>query len=294
MARSTNAMIDRAVDAAEDLMLRQDKVWSKFSNDKVDIGEALARVLRRLHAALPVTRPLRALSIGSSNEPQFRILQAFCQGGLHLMDIEPEALAAVAERVARQRTRNVHTIAVDYTRVLLDGARAARFRARTLGGKRVELITLHHSMYYCREASWRALIANLCTELLARRGAIHAVLMAARSDNRDSTTWLYNHFAGEFCGHHNTQDLRVLARQLRSDPRLASVRVGLRTSVVQFAVPDFDALMAVVWMILLYPQVHDYTRAQRLTVARHVHRRFFRAARPLVQEQDHLVIYRGV
>ena len=76
-------------------MSRQDKIWSRHSHDKVDIGETLAKVLRTLGKALPLARPIRALSIGSSNEPQFRILQTAFQGGLYLLDIEKEALAAV-------------------------------------------------------------------------------------------------------------------------------------------------------------------------------------------------------
>src|SRR5262249_33733608 len=178
MAVSSSALIAHVVDAADDLILRQDKIWSKFSNDKVDIGESLARVLRTLCRALPPARPLRALSIGSSNEPQFRILQAFCQGGLVLMDIEREALDAVRGRTARQRTTAVRTVERDYTRIFLDARRTQRFRATRLGGRRVELITLHHSMYYCHEEDWHGLIDNLFDHLLARTGAIHAVLMA--------------------------------------------------------------------------------------------------------------------
>jgi hypothetical protein len=294
MPVSSSALIARAVDATGDLILHQDKIWSKFSNDKVDIGESLARVLRTLCRALPPARPLRALSIGSSNEPQFRILQAFCQGGLVLMDIEREALDAVLERIARQRTTTVRTVELDYTRVFLDARRTQRFRATKLGGRRVELITLHHSMYYCREEDWQSLIDNLFGQLLARTGAIHSVLMAARSDDPRTTTWLYNHFAGKFCGHTNTQDLRVLARRLRKMRQLRGTRIVQRTSTVEFFVPDFEQFMAVIWMILLYPNVHHYTRPQRIEIARHVYERFFRRRQPLVQEQDHLAIYRGV
>jgi hypothetical protein len=51
------------------LMSQQDKIWSRYSRDKVDIGETLAQVLRTLSKALPLGRPLRALSVGSSTEP---------------------------------------------------------------------------------------------------------------------------------------------------------------------------------------------------------------------------------
>jgi hypothetical protein len=90
--------------AAGGHMYHQDKVWSRHSNDKVDIAGALARVLRTLNKALPLHEPLRALSIGSSNEPQFRILESAFRGGLYLLDIEAAALAVVEERVQRQNT----------------------------------------------------------------------------------------------------------------------------------------------------------------------------------------------
>jgi hypothetical protein len=40
-------------------MHHQDKIRSRFSNDKVDIAGALARVIRTLSKALPLTRPRR-------------------------------------------------------------------------------------------------------------------------------------------------------------------------------------------------------------------------------------------
>ena len=46
-------------------MHQQDRVWSHYSNDKVDIAGTLAGVLRTLSKALPLEQPLTALSIGS-------------------------------------------------------------------------------------------------------------------------------------------------------------------------------------------------------------------------------------
>ena len=63
---------------------------------------------------------------------------------------------------------------------------------------------------------------------------------------------------------------------------------------VRFFVDDFRALMSVVWMILLYPNVHRYTAAQRREITEHVYRQLFARRKPLFQDQDHLVIYRGV
>jgi hypothetical protein len=108
-----------------------------------------------------------------------------------------------------------------------------------------------------------------------------------------STTWLYNHFAGRFCGAHHDQDLRAFAGTLARDPALPDARVRSRASRVEFFVDDFERLMGVVWMILLYPNVHRYTREQMIEIIEHVHERLWRPGRPLVQEQDHLVCYRG-
>ena len=47
-------------------------------------------------------------------------------------------------------------------------------------------------------------------------------------------------------------------------------------------------------MILLYPNVHRYTAAQRRQITEYVYRQFFARRRPLFQDQDHLVIYRGL
>jgi hypothetical protein len=80
-------LIRQGVSTSRALMSHQDKIWSRYSRDKVDIGETLARVLRTLSKALPLDLPLRALSVGSSTEPQFRILEASFRGGLYLLDI---------------------------------------------------------------------------------------------------------------------------------------------------------------------------------------------------------------
>jgi hypothetical protein len=63
-------LIRQGVSTSRALMSEQDKIWSRYSRDKVDIGETLARILRTLGKALPLDRPLRALSVGSSTEPR--------------------------------------------------------------------------------------------------------------------------------------------------------------------------------------------------------------------------------
>ena len=287
------------VRAARSQMFVADKIWSRYSNDKVDIAHQLARVIRVLNRSLPLTRPLRALSIGSSNEPQFRILESACRGGLYLLDIEAAALAIVTERIRRQRTDHVVTVRGDYRTLLRDADRARRFRTRCLGGRRVTLVTLHHALYYSPEPAWLPLMAGLYRALLAggaARGpsaAIHAVLMASRSRDPGSTTWLYNHFAGMYFGVRNQQDLRRFGRRLRRDRRFAGARIVSARSRVAFFAPDFEQFMGVVWMILLHPRVHRFSPAQQETISEHVYHHLWSRRLPLVQEQDHLMIYRG-
>jgi hypothetical protein len=280
-------------------MYQQDKIWSRHSNDKVDIAGTLARVLRTLAKALPLEQPLKALSIGSSNEPQFRILESACRGGLYLLDIENAALGVVEERIQRQHTHHVRTIHGDYREVLRGEDEARSFRDRGLGGQRLTLVTLHHSLYYSPKTFWHGLLTNLYQHLLAAApepgpsSAIHAVLMASRSDDPASTTWLYNHFAGRFFGRHNDQDLLAAAEELRGDPRFAGAQVLSKPSRVEFFVDDFEQFMAVVWMILLHPNVHQFTEEQQREVIEWVYENLWSRGLPLVQIQDHVVIYRG-
>jgi len=288
-----------ALGASRSRMYEQDKIWSRHSNDKVDIALALGNVVRTLCHALPLGAPLRALSIGSSNEPQFRILASAFQGGLVLLDIEQAALDVVAERIARQRTRHVKLVHGDFGRLLASDESTRRFRRRALAGRRATLVTLHHSLYYAPRAAWRGLLARVYRHLLApvRRdgpsAAIHAVLMASRDDDPHSTTWLYNHFAGRFFGVTNDQDLRACAAELRRDPAFADAQVLTRRSVVEFFVDDFARFMSVVWMILLHPSVHRFTAEQRVEITDWVYRELWSRGRPLVQHQDHLAVYRG-
>ena len=290
----SRALIREGVSTSRALMSQQDKIWSRYSRDKVDIGERLAAVLRTLSKALPLRRPLRALSVGSSTEPQFRLLEASFRGGLYLLDIERAALATIRERVRRQAMASVYTLRHDYTHVFADRRRTRRFLEEELGGERLDFVAFEHSLYYCPADRWRPILENVFDVLLRPTGAIHCVLMAARATDRATTTWLYNHFAGRFFGHRNDQDLRALGRELRRDPRFARAQILATTDRVRFFVEDFSALMSVVWMILLYPNVHRYTAAQRRQITEYVYRQFFARRRPLFQDQDHLVIYRGL
>jgi hypothetical protein len=280
-------------------MYEQDKIWSRYSNDKVDTAGMLARVIRTLSKSLSLDQALTALSIGSSNEPQFRILESACRGGLYLLDIEDAALQVVEERIRRQDTPHVQTIRGDYREVLRDAKAVEGFRETHLNGERLTLITLHHSLYYSPQSAWLDLLANIYQLLLSPipasgpSGAIHAVLMASRSDEPASTTWLYNHFAERFFDCRNDQDLLVCAEQLRRDARLSDAQIHVRSNQIRFFVPDFEKFMAVVWMILLHPNVHRFTEEQQREVIEYVYNNLWSRNRPLVQIQDHLVIYRG-
>ena len=45
--------------------------------------------------------------------------------------------------------------------------------------------------------------------------------------------------------------------------------------------------------IRLYPNMHQYTAVQRRETAEHIYRSLFARWRPLFQDQDQIVIYRG-
>ncbi|MFA5160392.1 MAG: class I SAM-dependent methyltransferase [Candidatus Omnitrophota bacterium] len=287
-------MIKSGLRAARAEMSKEDKIWSRYSNDKVDIGETLAKVIRTLTRALPLSRDLRALSIGSSDEPQFRILETMFRGGLYLLDIEKSALDIVRERVHRQYTDHVRAVVGDYRKLFLRQGNAEAFLKTELAGQRVDLITLHHSLYYLDETQWLSLFENLFGTLLAPKGAVHAVLMSSESENPCSTTWLYNHFAGKFFGHRNDQNLLRFKRKLHKNPSFRNTQVLSRTSLVKCFVNDFEKLMEVVWMILLYPNVHPYSLKQREEITEHIYKKFWKKKRPLLQQQDHLAVYRGI
>ena len=73
----------------------------------------------------------------------------------------------------------------------------------------------------------------------------------------------------------------------------AGAQVLTKSSRVEFFVDDFEQFMAVVWMILLHPNVHRFTEGQRREVTEWVYANLWSRGLPLVQVQDHLVIYRG-
>lgn len=287
-------LIDQGIKIADAKIYQEDKIWSRYSNDKVDIGEELARVIRTLSKALPLHKSLRALSIGSSAEPQFRILESTFLGGLYLLDVEKEALKIVEERIHRQHTEQVKTIPGDYTKIFTQTKNTDAFLKMCLSKKPCELITLHHSLYYSPENIWPAIFENLWRRILAPQGAIHAVLMACTTKEPYTTTWLYEHFIGKFFNCSNTQNLLKLKKQLQTDPFLKGARIRSKTHRVYFFVDDFEKFMAVTWMILLYPNIHQYTLQQKEEITKFMYTQFWKKKQPLIQVQDHLVVYRGI
>lgn len=277
----------------------QDRTWATFSDDKVRIGESTNRVLRTVAASLSLRASIRALSVGSSSEPQFRLLEAWCDDGLYLLDVDHDALDVVRTRVERQRLEHVAALEADLTRALATPTAAARLRDRHLDGDRLNLVLFHHSLYYAPRARWDALIDATYTELLkpARGGrptaAIHAVLKASRAGGPLSTTGLYDRFAGGFCGAVNDQDLAGFGRGLRRSTHFRTAQVAVRTGDVFFDTDDFEAFMGVVWMVLLYPQVHQYTQDQRVEITEWVYRHLWSQRRPLHQVNDYVAVYRG-
>jgi hypothetical protein len=275
-------------------MSEEDKTWSRYSGDKVDIGEELSSIIRVLNKDLPLSVQMTALSIGSSHEPQFRILETAFKGGLYLLDLDTQALAIVKERIIRQRTGHVNLIQGDYNKIFLNSKNLENFFQNKLKRKRMNLVTLHHSLYYSPAAKWETIFENVYRKILASKGAMHTVLMASKSNNRNSTTWLYNHFAGKFFNIHNDQDLYSFKNQLDKIKLFKNTKKIITTQKVYFYVDNFAKFMSVVWMILLYPNVHKYSLLQRREITEYVYRQFWLKKKPLVQEQDHLMIYRGI
>jgi len=286
-------LIEMGMRAGNSDMYDEDLLWSRYSRDKVDIAEVLMGVIRNLFGTAPQSSRLRVLSIGSGSEPQFQILESAFTGGVCLLDVDDIPLEIVNDRIKRQWIDHVTTVQGNYCKMLVLLEDAERSRRKSLGNERVGLITLHHSLYYCSESEWESLFMSLYRKILNRRGAIHAVMMASKSDNHSSTTWLYNHFAGRFFDCRNDQDLKTFGSELSGNSTFSGSEFRQHTHRVNFFVDDFEKFMAVVWMILLYPDVHKYTIEQREEITEYVYSKFWLDRKPLLQIQDHLIINRN-
>ncbi len=291
---SKRKLIELGMNVASSDMYSEDLVWSEYSNDKSDIAEVLMEVIRSLFKSLPLSRKLSVLSIGSGSEPQFKILEAAFQGGINLLDIDGIPLEQVKKTAKNSSKRLPNTIQEDYTAELLSAGSAQQFRKKYLSDRKQDFVTLHHSLYYCKLEDWKALFKSLYAQILREKGSIHAVMMASACENRSSTTWLYNHFAGKFANSVNKQNLSAFAEELAKTSTLPNARIEGKTRRVDFWVNDFEKFMAVVWMILLYPDVHDYTDVQKEEITEHVYSNFWITRQPLIQLQNHLVVSRCI
>ncbi|MEM7441761.1 MAG: class I SAM-dependent methyltransferase [Pseudomonadota bacterium] len=290
---SAKALIETGLRAAEIPLARQVKIWARFTDEKADVAASLTRTVRALHKALPLDQELRALSIGSSGEPQFRLLHALCQKGLFLFDIDEKALATVSERLDRQMVKNVFPVQGDYLQDFADRDSALATLRAKLGDAPFDLICLHHCLYYCDVEQWPAFIETLYDAVLAPTGAMHLAMMSARETEEGTTTWLYNHFARKFFGAETSHDLLRLRDQLSNSTAVSDVCLNSETKQVHFWVDDFEQYMAVIWMILLYPDGHDYDLDQRTEIVEFVIRHFWEPRRKIVQTQDYLSIFKG-
>ncbi len=117
-------------------------------------------------------------------------------------------------------------------------------------------------------------------------------MMASECQDQYSTTWLYNHFAGKYFGCRNDQDLKAFGKGLKKNKIFNKAVIDQRTHRVRFFVDDFGKFMSVIWMILLYPNVHKYTRKQREEITENIYDKFWLKKIPLNQMQDHLVVYK--
>ena len=73
-------------------------------------------------------------------------------------------------------------------------------------------------------------------------------------------------------------------------PGFEKADIKVETHRVKFFSDDFEKLMAVIWMILLYPNVHDYSHDQKEEITEYVYSNFYKPEKPLVQLQDHLIV----
>ncbi len=284
-------LVEIGLEAAETPLREQVKIWARHTNEKSDVAAELMTVFRQLYSVIAPEKPVKILSIGSSDEPQFRLLNAASQGGLWLYDADRQALATVNERLGRQMLDNVQLIPGDYLTDFATQERARRTKQNRLGGNRFDLITLHHSLYYCDAKEWPCLVSSIYKELLEPYGALHLVLMSSSDTRTHTTTWLYNRFAEKFFGHRNDQDLTALEPVLARAPAFDTARFTRRTNAVTFKTDDFQSFMAVVWMIMLYPDGHAYSHEQRREITEFVIEEFWNPRRPLTQVQDYLTIY---
>ncbi len=290
LAISDEKLIEQGLRAGETALCHKVKTWARHSNEKADVAAVQMDIVRQLDRDHPAPRPLRALSIGCSSEPQFRLLEAAYRGGLYLYDADGAALKGLRARINRQMINGVVPVQGNYLRDFRSAPAARAALAERLGGEPFDLINLHHSLYYCDQRDWTPLVTNLYQELLAPLGRMHIVMMSAADQREGTTTWLYNLFAERFFNHRNDQDLGRLRDELADSPAFAGARFSYQSRDVRFRAEDFETFMAAIWLILLYPEGHAFSLAQRREITEFVLAYFWRENKPIIQVQDNLVI----
>lgn len=272
--------------SAEVSLREQVKTWEHYTDEKADVARSLMHCVKSILPQMPVNHAFRTLSIGSSEEPQLKLLHALSDGGLWLYDKDPDALDAVDAIVRRHMLNNVNLEVGDYLNDFRSGEAARETIASKFNGVQFDLITLHHSLYYCEPAIWPELLSRLNTYALSKPGALHVALMSSSTDQPYTTTWLYNRFARKFFGVSSEQNLLKLPEQMQKTAQDLSFSTS--SSATRFRPTSFRELMAVVWMIMLYPDIHEYDLEQRMEITEFVFDEFWQPRRDLVQIQDYL------
>jgi len=287
---SRNDLIEIGLKAATLGLRHQVRQWERHTDEKADVARDMMRGVRALLRERAPDQRFRTLSIGSSEEPQFQVLHALSDGGLWLYDCDTAALDALKTRVAQTLLNDVHLVQGDYLHDFRDRETANATLQTRLGGVPFDLVTLHHALYYCRPEEWPDLVHALCSQVLTAPGRLHLALMSSSTKRPYSTTWLYNRFAEKFCGTHNTQNLLDLPARIKTLPAGGDLYFTARSSAVRCRPQRFEDLMAVVWMIMLCPQVHDFSIDQQVEITEYVLDEFWLPGRDLVQVQDYVTI----
>lgn len=279
--------------AAAELSLReQAKTWENYTDEKADVAKSLMLGVRSVLRDMPAGHAFRSLSIGSSEEPQLKLLHALSDGGLWLYDKDPAALRAVQYIVERHMLKDIHLEVGDYQKDFRTDKSTLDTIAKKLGGQRFDLVTLHHSLYYSEPAYWPELVSKLTTHVLSKPGMLHMALMSSSTDCPYTTTWLYNHFANKFLGHSNSQNLLDLPAQIRTTTQ--HLRFSAQSSATRFRPSSFREMMAVVWMIMLHPDVHQFDLDQRTEITEFVLDEFWLPRRDIIQIQDYVTAVKPV
>ncbi len=276
--------------AADRDLRDQVKTWERYTNEKADVARNLMVTVRSLLRDTLSNKKIRSLSIGSSDEPQFQVLHALSNGGLWLYDLDADALDILRERTRRLFLSDVHLEQGDYLADFLSEETAKAALETRFDGIPFDLITFHHALYYCSPEDWPDLLRSICLQILNAPGTLHLALMSSKTEQPYTTTWLYNRFAQKFFSTRNSQDLLQLPSKLRSMPGMRRMRYSTDSRAVRCRPQSFDDLMAVVWMILLYPHVHDFSADHRAEITEFVLDAFWLAERDLVQIQDYVTI----